>query len=78
MIDLDLSFIDNYNKSKWPRATLVVQWFRICLAMQEKPLLPGKIPHALEQLSPCSTTTEETRVSPQNNNKSERIQIGEK
>ena len=32
--------------------SLVVQWLRICLPMQ------GKIPHAVELLSPCATATE--------------------
>ena len=40
---------------------LVVQWLRICLAMQgDLGLIPGwgtKIPHVAEQLSPHATTT---------------------
>ena len=38
------------------RAALVVQWLRICLAMQGIPVLPclGGPPHALGQLSPCA------------------------
>ena len=43
---------------------LVVQWLRICLAMQgDLGLIPGwgtKIPHATEQLSPCVATIEPT------------------
>ena len=37
--------------------SLVVQWLRICLPMQhELDPWPRKVPHALEQLSPCTTT----------------------
>ena len=41
-------------------ASLVVQWLRIRLPMQGHGFKPwsGKIPHAAEQLSPCTTTTE--------------------
>ena len=40
--------------------SLVVQWLRICLPMQGTQVraLVRKIPHAAEQLSPCTTTTE--------------------
>ena len=39
--------------------SLVVQWIRIHLPMKEHRLDPwsGKIPHAVEQLSPCATNT---------------------
>ena len=42
------------------RTFLVAKWIRICLPMQETwvPSLVWKIPHALEQLSLCTTTTE--------------------
>ena len=42
------------------RASLVVQWLRICLAKQGTWVqsLARKIPHAVGQLSLCSTTTE--------------------
>ena len=42
------------------RTSLVVQWLRIRLPMQGHGFEPwsGKIPHAMEQLSPCATTTE--------------------
>ena len=42
------------------RASLVVQWLRIRLPMQETWVLSliGKTPHAAEQLSRCTTTTE--------------------
>ena len=42
------------------RASLVAQWLRIRLPMQGTWFDPwsGKIPHAMEQLSPCATTTE--------------------
>ena len=40
--------------------SLVVQWLRICLPMQETQVYPRseKIPHALEQFSPYTPTTE--------------------
>ena len=43
-----------------PGTSLVVQLLRICLPMQGTWVNPwsGKIPCAVEQLSPCSTTTE--------------------
>ena len=39
---------------------LVAQWLRICLPMQGTQVRSwsGKIPHAMDQLSPCATTTE--------------------
>ena len=46
------------------RASLVAQWLRIRLSMQGTLVRAGfgpwsgKIPHALEQISPCATTTE--------------------
>ena len=42
------------------RASLVVQWLRICLLMQGTAFHPlsRKIPHIVEQLSPCTTITE--------------------
>ena len=41
-------------------ASLVAQWWRICLLMQETRIDPwsGKIPRAVEWLSPCATLTE--------------------
>ena len=41
-------------------ASLVVQWLRVCLAMQghQFSLWSGKIPYAKQQLNPCTTTTE--------------------
>ena len=42
--------------------SLVAQWLRIHLPMQGRghgfEPWSGKIPHAVEQLSPCATTTE--------------------
>ena len=48
-------------------ASLVAQWLRIHLPMQGYRFKPwsGKIPHAAEQLSPCTTTTEPAFWSPQ-------------
>ena len=46
---------------KWqPGASLVAQWMKIHLPMQETQVqsLVQKIPHALEQLNPCTTTCE--------------------
>ena len=42
------------------RTSLVAQWLRICLPMQETWVrsLVWKTPHVAEQLSPCTTTTE--------------------
>ena len=42
------------------RAFLVAQWGRVPLLMQETRLYPwsGKVPYALEQLSPCATAIE--------------------
>ena len=42
------------------RASLVAQWLRIRLSMQGTQVraLVRKIPRAVEQLSPCATTTE--------------------
>ena len=42
------------------RASLVAQWLRIHLPMLGHRFKPGsgKIPHAGEQLGPCTTTTE--------------------
>ena len=45
---------------------MVVQWWRICLPMQEVWVWSGqgtKIPHALEQLSPFTTTTEPSSLN---------------
>ena len=55
-------FLNSYD----PGASLVVQWLRICLAMQWTLVgsLPRKIPHAVEQLSPCTTTTEPMCLEP--------------
>ena len=46
--------------------SLVVQWLRIHLAMKGHGFNPwsGKIPHAVEQLSLCKTTTEPILQSP--------------
>ena len=40
--------------------SLVAQWLRVRLPVQGHGFEPwsGKIPHAMEQLSPCATTTE--------------------
>ena len=50
---------------KWKLSwtSLVIQWLRIYLPMQETGFDPwsGKIPHALEQLSLCTTTAEAHR-----------------
>ena len=48
------------NKNHMIGTSLVVQWLRICLPMQGHGLKPwsGKSPHAMEELSPCTTTTE--------------------
>ena len=61
-------FRRNISLCKWRNnsgASLVVQWLRIHLAMQGTwvPSLVGgtKIPHALEKLSPGTTTTERRR-----------------
>ena len=44
--------------------SLVVQWMGICLPMSIRDpdliLGPGKTPYAVEELSPCATTTEPT------------------
>ena len=42
-----------------PEGFLVVQWLRIHLPVQETWVrsLLGKIPHVVELLSPCATTT---------------------
>ena len=50
-----------------PWTCLVIHWIRICLSMRGTGVqsLSGKIPHALEQLSPCVTTTEPVLSSPQ-------------
>ena len=41
-------------------ASLVAQWLRICCQCRRHGFDPwsGKIPHAAEQLSPCTTATE--------------------
>ena len=51
--------------------SLVVQWLRICLPMQGHGFDPwaGKIPHAAEQLNPCTTTTEPVHLEPVLRNK---------
>ena len=48
------------------RDFLVAQWLRIYLPVQGKWFEPwsGKIPHGVEQLSPCATTTEPALYSP--------------
>jgi len=48
-------------KDKTDRTSLVVQWLRLHLPMQEtgaQSLGSRKIPHATGQLSPCAMTTE--------------------
>ena len=54
-----------YREIYW--ASLVAQWLRIFLPMQGHGFKPWseKIPHAVEQLSPCTTTTEPVLYSPQ-------------
>ena len=55
---------DDYQSKKLTVGiSLVVKWIRICLPMQGTrgygfSLWSGKIPHAVEQLSPRATTTE--------------------
>ena len=58
------------SKKKY-RASLVVQWLRICLPMQGTRFKPwsGKIPHAVEQLGPWATITEPARLEPVLRNK---------
>ena len=52
-------------KSIWG-TSLVAQWLRIRLPMQRTQVrsLVQKIPHAMEQLSPCATTTKPALYSP--------------
>ena len=52
-------------KSTQCGTSLMAQWLRICLPAQWHGFDPwsGKIPHAMEQLSPLSTTTEPTLQS---------------
>ena len=51
----------NLNLQKEATETsLVVQWLRICLPVQVTPGPGNKIPHAMEQLSPCALTPELT------------------
>ena len=47
-------------KKKKKKTFLVAQWMRICLAVQKTRVrsLVWKIPHAMEQLSSCTTNTE--------------------
>ena len=47
-------------KTRFKGTSLVVQWLRILLPMQGTQFEPWsrKIPHAVEQLSLCATTTE--------------------
>ena len=48
-------------------ASLVTQWQRTCLPMQETHgfnLWSGKTPHAMKQLIPCATTAEPVLQSP--------------
>ena len=42
------------------RASLVAQWSKVCMPTQGHRFNPWsrKIPHAVEQLSPCTTTTD--------------------
>ena len=53
------------------RASLVVQWLRICLQCRGHGFEPwsGKIPHAVEQLGPWATTTEPAHLEPVLHNK---------
>ena len=48
------------------RTSLVVQWLRICLPKQGRWVqsLRQEDPHAAENLSPCSTTTEAHALEP--------------
>ena len=48
------------------RASLVVQHLRLLLPMQGQRFKPwsGKIPHAMEQINLCATTTEPALYSP--------------
>ena len=58
-------------KMCWLGASLVAQWLRIRLPMQGHGFEPwsGRIPHAAEQLSPCTTTTEPAHLEPVLRNK---------
>ena len=49
------AFVDVTKLRVW-RTSLLVQWLRICFAVQGTGA--GKFSHAMEQLSPCATTTE--------------------
>ena len=49
-----LYHIEQYIKNCHNKASLVVQWLRICLPMQRS----RKIPHAAGQLNPSTTATE--------------------
>ena len=55
--------VDNYKNY---RTSLVVQWVRICLPVQDTQVqsLDWEYPRALEQLSLCSTTTEPAYLEP--------------
>ena len=52
-------------------ASLVAQWFRICLPMQGTRVraLVWEDPHAVERLGPCATVTEPARLEPVLRNK---------
>ena len=52
--------IETVIKNLPTEASLVAQWLRICLPMQGHRFDPwsGKIPHGVEQWSPCATTAE--------------------
>ena len=51
--------LNKVSSRRWGGTSLVVQWLRIRLPMQGTRVwaLVQEIPHAVEQLSPCATTT---------------------
>ena len=55
-----VTFLENKLGRSLQGTSLVVQWLRICLPSRGRGFDPwyGQIPHAVEQLSPCSTATE--------------------
>lgn len=63
LLDLDITIAPFWMMNRWPKekvwSSLVAQWKRICLAMQETGSIPNPvILHAVEWLSLCTTTTD--------------------
>ena len=58
-------------ESKRLGTTLVAQWLRIACQCRRHRFKPwsGKIPHVVEQLSPCTTATEPVHLEPTLHNK---------